>query len=123
MEVILDSSFVISCVRKNIDFLEQLKLLGFKVLLPRGVLQELKDLKMGSKSSRADRNAIDLALQMIESQKVKKTRLGGRNVDEGLIEKGKQGAYVATLDRVIKREVPNKVVIFSSGKKVGIERS
>ncbi len=45
MEVILDSSFIISCVKRKIDFISQLEEKGFKVLVAREVLQELKDMK------------------------------------------------------------------------------
>jgi len=122
MEVILDSSFIVSAVRKRIDFMEDLKGLGFRVLVPREVLQELKDLKMRGKTSRADRGAIDIALILLNDKKIKKVRLGGKNVDEGLINKGKEGIYIATLDRGIKREIENRVVIMSAKNSVGIER-
>ncbi|MEM4271110.1 MAG: hypothetical protein QXO70_03380, partial [Candidatus Pacearchaeota archaeon] len=70
MEVLLDSNFIISCVKKKIDFIEELEKLGFKVILPREVLQELKDLKMESYHS--DRVAINVALEMFEKRKIKK---------------------------------------------------
>ena len=119
MEVLLDSSFIVSCIMKRIDFLEELKNMGFKSILPREVLQELKDLKLKDKTSHEERVAIDLAFQMFEKSNVKKTTIGGRYADEGLIEKGNQGFYIATLDRGIKNKVPNKIVI--SKAKNGLE--
>ena len=122
MEVILDSSFIISCVRDRIDFLTQLEEQGFKIVVPREVMQEMKDLRMRQGSSRNDRIAIDVALEMIEnSKKIKKVGIGQGKVDDALIFKGKAGAYIATLDKEIKRQVPNRVVIFSAQGKVGIE--
>ncbi len=123
MEVLLDTSFILSCIRKRIDFLSQLKDLGFKVVVPREVLEELKDLRKSGRESREDRTAIAVALKMFELNKVKKTGLGSGGVDSGLIEKGKKGIYIATLDAAIKRSVPNKIVIFDSKKSVGILRS
>jgi rRNA-processing protein FCF1 len=127
MEVLLDTSFVISCVRKKIDFIGQLEGLGFKVVLPREVLQELRDLRENPRESRLDRDAVDVAFQMFEANKIKKVSLGRRmekkRVDEALINKGKEGYYIATLDNEIKRAVPNKIVIFNATKSVGIERS
>ncbi|MAG24607.1 hypothetical protein CMI47_03415 [Candidatus Pacearchaeota archaeon] len=123
MEVILDSSFIVSAVRKKIDFMVDLKSLGFKILVPREVLQELKDLKRRGKTSRADREAIDIAFTILNDKKVKKMKLGGKNVDEGLIARGRDGAYVATLDRGIKREIENRVVIMSAKNSVGVERA
>tara|TARA_Y100000034_G_scaffold27265_1_gene32522 strand:- start:2649 stop:2960 length:312 start_codon:yes stop_codon:yes gene_type:complete len=100
-----------------------LKSLGFKILVPREVLQELKDLKRRGKTSRADREAIDIAFTILNDKKVKKMKLGGKNVDEGLIARGRDGAYVATLDRGIKREIENRVVIMSAKNSVGVERA
>ena len=121
MEVILDSSFIISCVRDRIDFLSQLEEQGFKVKVPRGVLQEMKDLKKKAKLSHEDRVAINVAFEIFQQRNIKKMTLGGKNVDEGLIEKGKQGYYIATLDKNIKHNVPNKIVIFSAEGRVGVE--
>jgi|TARA_Y100000310_G_C20659652_1_gene803997 rRNA-processing protein FCF1 len=114
MEVLLDSSFIISCIRKRIDFLDQLKEQGFKPIVPREVLQEMKDLYKNKKSSQDDRIAINVANEMVQTRKVKKMKLGGKNVDEGLIEKGNEGYFIATLDRAIKHSIPNKIVINSS---------
>lgn len=112
MEVLLDSSFIISCVRKKIDFMDSLAQLGFRIILPREVFQELRDLR--TEVSREDRIAIDLALLMIETKGVKKMKLGGKTVDDGLITRGRQGAYIATLDNGIKKMIPNKVGISAS---------
>jgi len=123
MEVVLDTSFIISCIRKRIDFISQLKELGFKIVIPKEVSQELKGLKKGSKSSHDDRVAIDLAFEMFTKEKVKKMSLGGRNVDEELIRKGKEGVYIGTLDAGIKRNVPNRIVINTAKARVEVERS
>ena len=123
MEVLLDTSFIVSCIRKKIDFISQLEELGFKIIFPKEVLEELKDLKNSPEESRADRESINLALRMFEDKDVKKMKLGSRTTDEGLIHKGKEGYYIATLDSSIKRLVPNKVVIFDAQKSVGVERT
>lgn len=121
MEVLLDSNFIISCIKKKISFIEQLKELGFKVILPREVFQELKDLRL--KVAYDERNAIDLALNMFQSNDIKKMKLGNENVDSGLIAKGRNGYYIATLDAAIKRVVPNRVVISNSQQALRVERS
>ena len=121
MEVLLDSNFIISCLKKKIDFISELEGKGFKILLPREVFQELKDLK--NKVSPTDKAAIEIAIKMFESREIKKTTLGNKSVDLGLIEKGRNGAYIATLDAAIKREVKNKVFINSATNNIMIERS
>jgi len=120
MEVLLDSSFIISCIRKRIDFLTQLEEQGFTVKVPKEVLQELKDLRVKKEQSQGDRIAVDVALDLFEQRDIKKITLGTKSVDSGLIEKGKEGHYIATLDGGIKRQVPKKIVIFSSKGRVGV---
>ena len=122
MEVILDTNFIISCIMKKIDFLSQLEEKGFKVVVPLEVLQELKGLRLSSKASHEERIAIDVALEMAASKRIKSITLGEGKVDDALIEKGKKGIYIATLDSGIKRNVPNKIVIFNAKKEVGVER-
>jgi len=121
MNVLLDSSFIISCVRERIDFLSQLEEQGFKIQVPREVLQEMKTLKLKNKTSREDRLAIDVALEMIEKRKVKKMSMGDESVDDFLIKKGNEGYYIATLDAGIKNKIPFKVIILSSKERVGVE--
>jgi rRNA-processing protein FCF1 len=121
-EVFLDSSFIISCIRKRIDFIFQLEEQGLKPVVPKEVVEEIKDLRDRPGTSHMDREAVSVALEMIEKRGVKKISLGKGKVDEGLIRKGKEGFYVATLDAGIKRNVPKKIVIFSSKGSVGIEQ-
>lgn len=121
MEVLLDSNFIISCIKKKIDFIAELETMGFKVLLPKEVYEEIKDLKFNSPP--ANKAAINVALELFSKRKVKKMGLGKKPVDEGLIEMGKRGAYIATLDSAIKRVVPNKVVISESSNRLVIERN
>ena len=121
MQVILDSSFIISCVRERIDFLSQLQEQGFNPIVPREVLQEMKDLRIRNGTSHDDRMAIDVAFDLLEKGKVKKTSLGTGKVDDWLIKRGQEGIFIATLDTGIKKRVPKRVVIFKAQNRVGVE--
>jgi rRNA-processing protein FCF1 len=121
MQVLLDSSFIISCIRERIDFLSQLHEQGFVPVVPREILQEMKDLRTSDKLSREDRLSIDLAFEMLEKNKVKKTTLGNGKMDELLIRKGQEGIFIATLDNGIKKKIPKKIVIFKAQNRVGVE--
>ncbi len=121
MEVLLDSSFIISCIKKKIDFVAELEEKGFRILLPKEVFEELKDLRLNS--APADRAAIEVALSLIAKRKIARITLGTKTVDEGLIDHGKKGRYIASLDNGIKRSVPNKVILSEAGKNLIIERS
>lgn len=120
MKVILDSSFIISCVKRKIDFISELEEKGFEVLLAKEVLQELKDLRLNV--SHDERKAIDIAEEFFRKRKFKKIALGQDRVDVGLIHKGKSGYYIATLDAAIKREVQNRVTINNAKNGIQIER-
>jgi len=120
MEVILDSSFVISAMKYNIDFVSVLQERGFSVKIPREVLLELKDLRQNV--SHNERVSIDLGIELMERGNVKKMVLGKNKVDLGLISRGKTGSYIATLDKAIQREIPNVVSLSSTKKDVIIER-
>ncbi|RMD67413.1 hypothetical protein D6817_01705 [Candidatus Pacearchaeota archaeon] len=122
MEAILDTNFILHCLMKGIDFLSELREMGFVPVVPREVLQELKDLRSKDKVSHKERTAISLALEMLSSKEVKKIKLGEKSVDEGLIKKGREGVHIATLDREIKAKVPNKIVIRSAKKRLEVER-
>src|SRR3989344_2828152 len=123
MEAILDTNFIISCLMKKIDFLSELDALGFKPIVPREVLQEMKDLRISNKTSRLEKEAINLALEIVEKEKIRKMSLGQGVVDDALISRGKAGIFIATLDRGIKNKVPNRIVISGAQKKLQIERS
>lgn len=121
MEVLLDSNFIISCIKKRIDFFETLEGQGFKVTVPKEVIEELKDLRL--KVAHADRTAIDVALELFSHKKIRKVKLPKGPVDAGLIAFGKKGAYIATLDAAIKRAIPNAVTIDSRKNGLIVERS
>ncbi len=122
MEVLLDTNFIISCIIKKIDFLGQLREKGFKSVIPKEVVDELKDLRIDNKISHEERVAINVALDLFNSKEIKKISLGTGKVDDLLVRKGKEGVYIATLDNGIKKQVPNKIVISSSKKEVEAER-
>ncbi|MBI5804383.1 hypothetical protein HY450_04005 [Candidatus Pacearchaeota archaeon] len=122
MEVLLDTNFIISCIIKKIDYMNQLEEEGFRIKVPREVLQEMKGLLKENKTSHKEREAINLALEVLNSKKIKKMKLGGKNVDDGLIKRGREGFYIATLDREIKNKIKNKVVISSAKRMICVVR-
>lgn len=70
MEVILDSSFIVSCVKHKIDFVTELEGMGFKVLLPKEVFEEIKDLRFNSDHN--TKVAVEVALEFFQKKKGKK---------------------------------------------------
>ncbi len=122
MEVLLDTNFIISCVLKRIDFIPELESMGFRVVMRREVLEEMKDLRKEDKTSHRERQAIDVAFQLLEESGVKKVKVGGKYVDDGLVKKANEGAYIATLDRELKHKVANRVLIDNAKECLKVER-
>ena len=120
MKAILDTNFVIACIRRRIDFLTDLKAQGFRVVVPREVIEEMKDIRKDV--AHDEKVAIDLALQLFEKEKVEKMKLPKGKVDEGLILLGKDGNYIATLDTAIRKIIPNLIGIANASNSVSIER-
>ena len=60
-QVILDTSFILTCVKQKIDFFEELKFMGVKVLIPRQVIRELKNMKTSDNAQ--------LSLQILDKNK------------------------------------------------------
>ena len=72
-QVLLDTSFILSCVRNKIDFFEEL--LEYQILIPKEVINELNGLEA------------DLALKILTKYKksFKMVNLSTKNVDKGII--------------------------------------
>ena len=114
-QVILDTSFILTCVRQKIDFLEELKLMGLKVLVPRQVIGELSGIASSKKEA-------ELALYILKKKGYNAVDIKSKNVDEGImkfVEKDKD-VFVATLDREIKKKLNNSVVVIREKKRLEI---
>ncbi len=104
-QVILDTSFILTCVKQKIDFFEELKFMGLKILIPRQVIRELKNMKTSDNAK--------LSLQILDKNTFKEIDLSGKDVDKGLIDYAEKHSdvFVATLDREIKNKIKNSKVV------------
>jgi len=128
MKVILDTNFLIYCAKNKLDYVEELGDLlneDCELIVPEQVVRELKllseDLK--KKISGKDRVSADLALQLLDVNNVKKVKVSGKSVDEGIINLSKQDSknIVCTLDREM-RKILGRVILISRGKKLILTR-
>jgi rRNA-processing protein FCF1 len=110
-KVILDTSFILTCIKQKIDFFEQLELEGFEFLIPKQVFAELKGLSKSKPNAK-------LALKIIEKNNFKEMDLNTKNTDEGIIKFARKNPeiYIATIDARIKTRTRNRK-IFIRGKK------
>ena len=57
MEALLDSNFLLTCIKQKIDFFEEIKLMGISIIIPKQVLNELKFLEQRD-NSKSDSNTL-----------------------------------------------------------------
>jgi len=109
--ILLDTNFILSCVRNKIDFIEELQLSGRKILLPIQVVNELKEI--AKKKKYKLKKEAEFALKLLEHPNFEKVDLKEKYVDKGIrkfVERNKS-VIVATLDRELKRPKNRNMVI------------
>ena len=128
MKVILDTNFLIYCSKNKLDYVEKLKNLineDYELVVPEQVVRELdllsKDVK--KKISGKDKYAADLALQLLDVNKVRRVKVKGKSVDEGIINLSKENNknIVCTLDKEM-RNILGRVILINRGKKLMLTR-
>src|SRR6056297_2115087 len=117
-KAILDSSFILTCVKQKIDFFEELEKQGITPIIPKQVLQEIKRVSE-SRKKRHFREDAKIALKMIEMEKYEFVDLGKKHVDKEIIKYAKENpkVLVATLDKNLTQGLKNPL-LFIRGKKI-----
>lgn len=123
-KVLLDSNFIITCVRQKVDFLEQIENLGFQILVPEQVVKEIEKLSKANGKSLKLRQQAELSLKILEANRgdFKKIRLPSRNVDNGIKRFADQNSktIIATLDRELKQRTTNPKMVIRNKKKLEV---
>jgi len=120
-KAILDTNFILTCVKQKIDFFDEIKFMGFEIVVPEEVIFELKKIrKSGDKLH--SRNAAELALKILKKNQFKKIKLGIKNVDKGLVELAKKDkeTIIATLDKEMKYKIKSPILLIRGRKKLKI---
>jgi len=111
MEVVLDTSFILTCLRERIDFLRAGDFGA--LILPIQVIDELENLNEEKKGM--EREVVSLALDIIKNNKRKfrVVNLDRKHVDAGIKryvegKKQKNKIIVATMDSGLKKQVKGK---------------
>jgi rRNA-processing protein FCF1 len=122
--ILLDTNFIINCVRNKIDFLNELYLKGFEILIPEEVIKEIEKISE-SKQKLKEKEISSLCLEILKVQKskFKKIKLNSKNVDNGIIDFAlkNKGVIIATLDNEIKKKLKKKNNILSLRNKNKLE--
>jgi len=110
-KVILDTSFILTCIRQKIDFFEELTCMGIKILIPKQVLVELEGV-----------DKTGLSLKILGANNYIKIDLKTKNVDEGIIKYANKNSdfFVATLDKGIKKKIENSLVVIREKKRLEV---
>src|SRR3990167_2646427 len=105
---LLDTNFILICIKQKIDFFEELYLQGYQIIIPDKVIDELKKLKQTS------------ALKLLEKNNFKEIILAGKNVDNSIINYAKENPEIilATLDKELQGKLKNKKIIIRGKKKL-----
>lgn len=114
-EALLDTNFILTCIRQKIDFFEELYLKGIHIIIPEQVVREIE--KFEKKKSEAK-----IALVLIKTNEVQYVNLGKGKVDNRIIEYANKNpdVIIATLDKEIQRKIKNKKMIIRNMKKIEI---
>jgi len=117
---VLDTSFILSCIRKKIDFFEKIPLMGMRIIIPLQVMDEIKKFsRQGRGSLKKDAK---LTLMILENQDFKRVDLYNRVVDDGMIRLANENEnyIIATLDREIKSRTKNQNLIIRGDKELEV---
>lgn len=120
-KVVLDTSFILSCIREKIDFLDEIFNIGLQAVVPEQVFGELKNVEEKGEKLKY-RDEANLAIRVLETGNVEKINLGKGHVDKSLIKYANENADIvlATLDKEIKDSVNNKILVVRAKKKLEI---
>jgi rRNA-processing protein FCF1 len=118
-KIILDTNFILTCIRNKIDFAEDLSLRGLQVLIPQEVIKELRGISNSKKKLRF-RDEANIALKLLEKIPFDKIELKEKNVDNGIIKFSNENkkVIIATLDKRIQNKIQNQKLIIRGKKKL-----
>ena len=109
-QILLDTNFIITCIKQKIDFFDYLYGEGYTIFVPEQVINELEKLKQES------------ALKLLKNSKFKKIALKGKIVDNSIINYAKENPtlIVATLDRELQKKIRNRKMVIRDRRKLEI---
>lgn len=127
MKVLLDTNFILTCVKQKIDFPNlATELFGEKIewMVPQDVLNELGNLKDRPGNKIKDKEAAALSFEILQKiEGIKVIELPGKNpnVDMKIINYIIEKPIVlATLDKDLKARVKNKILTIRGKKSLEI---
>ena len=107
---LLDTNFILICIKQKIDFFEELYFRGYQIIIPDKVIDELKKLKQTS------------TLKLLEKNNFKEIILTEKNTDNSIINYARKNPdiLIATLDKQLSNKLKNRKIIIRGKKKLEI---
>ncbi|MBU2562207.1 MAG: hypothetical protein KKF68_00925 [Nanoarchaeota archaeon] len=120
-KVILDTNFILSCIRNKIDFFEEIKFMGLDIIIPKQVILEIERITKSKKKLRF-REEAQIALKLLKENKFRKIDLKRKNVDKAIIQYAEKNTnlVIATLDKEIKNKTKNLKLVIRGKKKLEV---
>ena len=112
MKILLDTNFLIYCVKEKIDYIEELRTLikgEYELIVLDQVIEELQRLSKKAKKY-SDKQASELALKLLRLNKIRTIKGLGKNADDSMIKKSK-GNIIATVDLDLARQLERTIVV------------
>jgi len=118
MKILLDTSFVLACIKKKIDFINQIdEIFSEKIefIVPEEVLDELKTISTRLGEKMVDKSAAEIGVKLLNGMKT--IRLGNRNTDDGIVDYLKtEDCILATIDNGLQKRVKRGILAIKNNK-------
>lgn len=120
-KVLLDTNFIMNCVREGFDFFEEIFMMGHRIVVPEEVVLEIQRLSASAKAKK-DRDIANFSLKILSVNDYDRVSCPGRYVDKGIILflKDKPEYILATYDKGLKKKISNRILVLRGKKKLEI---
>jgi rRNA-processing protein FCF1 len=124
MEVVLDTNFIISCIKQRLDYFSKTNEIieeNFEWVVPSGVMRELEEISKKEGGNFDDKNSAAIGLEMLRLIGPKIVEVDGKYVDQAIINYIKDtDSILATLDRALKKRVSNRILTIKDVKNLEV---
>ena len=122
MKVLLDTNFIMTCVKQKIDFFDRLDVLGFAILIPKQVIGELEKVYGNKNKKLKNRDLAEISLKILNANKERFVclDLGKKHVDKLIVKYANEHPrlVVATLDSELKKKLKNSKMVIRDMRKL-----
>lgn len=114
MEVVLDTNFIISCIKQRLDYFSKTNEIipeNFEWVVPSGVMRELEEISKKEGGNFEDKNSAAIGLEMLRLIGPRIVEVDGKYVDQAIVNYVKdKDAILATMDKGLKNRVSNRIL-------------